>query len=782
MKGEDIMGIHASNTRVRTVKLGLMLGGVAAACPAFAQTTPAVETGVQEIIVTAQKREQNIQNVPISITALGKDAIQANRIADVRDLNAVASNLTVRVSSGGSQIANYSMRGVVTSGSAPGSDKGISLYVDGVYVQSAIGSVFELADLERIEVVKGPQGTLFGRNATAGAISIITHEPTGTFGVRQELTYGNYDQFRSKTHVDLPQWGPVSASFSYVHSERRGDIRNLGAGTTWDYTAATGGKIGKLTSPKWLGNQNTESIGAAVKVELSPDLDLTYKFDYTNKHYTADGQGLVATNFAALGPLGPALTAMVATQPNKAILTPITTERPGAVNNAFTTPGFLRNWGHSVTTRYQLNDVISFKNIFAVRGTHVSNTAQLDGFGGLINTIPSLGPIGAPYVLVVAGSTTDEKQWSNEFQLNIDTDWFRMTAGYLHFYDHILTGPVGSGVAISTSFAARPSFVIPFNGGRPTHVDVKSDAFFVQPEFHLTDQLDLVLGSRITIDKKDGVDRTSPGLGNIAFTYSNSKPTYLAGLNYKVTPSILTYVKYSTGYISGGFLATRTYAPETSSSWEGGIKADLFDRRFRSNLAVFHVNYGQLQSTVSGLTVGVPLAAQVVINIGDARAKGFEWDNTLVPIDGLTLTGNVGYTDFHYRNLNSAILISGQYLPINRPKWTGNASAQYETGPVWNDVTFTLRGDVNYRSRTRLAAAVLNQQYADNSVTRGSWIVNGRAALSGFDLGRAKAELAVWGRNLTNNRQINNISTLTFMLPGAYEHARTFGVDLNIDF
>jgi iron complex outermembrane receptor protein len=732
-------------------------------------------------VVTAQKREQNLQDVPISITALTGEAITANRIADVRDLSAVAPNLTVRVASGGSQIANFSMRGLVTGGSAPGSDKGISLYVDGVYVQSVIGSVFELADIERIEVLKGPQGTLFGRNATAGAISIITRNPTGQFGVRQELTYGNYDQLRSKTRVDLPQWGPVSASLTYTHAERRGDIRNLGAGTRWDYTAATAGGWGVRTSPKWLGDQNTESFAAAVKVDVSPDFEVDYKYDYTQKHYTADGQGLAGLNFAALGPLGASINTLVATQPNPANLTQVSRSRPKAVNNWFTTPGFLENWGHSLTARYQVNDQIALKNILAYRRSHVENSSELDGLGGLINTVPALGALGAPYLVVVSGSRTDEEQWSNEFQVNVDTKLVQLTAGYLYFHDRILTGAV-PGVATSISFSTRPGFVIPFNGSQRSDIRATSEAVYLQPEIHVTERLDLVLGGRLTWDRKNGVDRTSPALGSIPFTYKNHKYTWLAGVNYRPTDDLLTYAKFATGYISGGFLATRTFAPETSKSWEAGVKADLLDRRLRSNLAVFTVKYNALQLTTSGLNVGIPLAAQVVINGGDARARGVEWENTAVPVRGLTLTANVGYTDFKYRSVNPVLRIGGQFLPTSRPMWTGSGSVQYETEELFRGGHLTVRGDVNVKGKTNLVSAMLTPLAVQNGVTKSTWIFNGRVALSDIALAGGRAELALWGRNLTNVKQFNNVSTFAFALPGAYERARTVGVDLTFSY
>ena len=163
--------------------------------PAFAQD--AEDTGgLQEIIVTAQKREQSLQDVPIAVTALGGDALQANRVTNVVDLSGLAPGVSVRVSAGGSGLPIFAVRGQLSYGLAPGSDKQTSIYLDGVYISSPRGSIFDLPDVERIEILRGPQGTLFGRNATAGAISIYTRDPTGEAEVKASLTFGNQDHRR----------------------------------------------------------------------------------------------------------------------------------------------------------------------------------------------------------------------------------------------------------------------------------------------------------------------------------------------------------------------------------------------------------------------------------------------------------------------------------------------------------------------------------------------------------------------------------------------------------
>lgn len=190
------------------------------------------EGGLTEIIVTAQKREQSLQDVPIAVTAVTAESLQANRIFSVNDLSGLAPGMTVKPSPGGSSVPVFTIRGQSSFGVVPGSDKQVSIYVDGVYIGSPRGSIFELPDIQRIEVLRGPQGTLFGRNATAGAISVTTREPTGEAHVKVEGSLGNRDAYRFRITADTPQMGPFSAFGSFVRNYRRGEVRNFDSGLT----------------------------------------------------------------------------------------------------------------------------------------------------------------------------------------------------------------------------------------------------------------------------------------------------------------------------------------------------------------------------------------------------------------------------------------------------------------------------------------------------------------------------------------------------------------------
>jgi iron complex outermembrane receptor protein len=735
--------------------LPLLLG---AAAPAFAQDDG---WALEEVVVTAQKREQRLQDVPASVTALTTESLAINRIQDIIDLDSVTPNLTITNVPAGNTSPVFSMRGVVGSGTAPGADKGIAYYIDGVFVGSASGSSFDLAEIERVEVLKGPQGTLFGRNSTGGAISITTRGPRGDFHFKQQVTVGNYDQIQSRTRIDTPQFGPFSAAFSYAHSERRGDIRNTGYGTVWNATRF-GGPL-NLRSPKWLGSDDTDSWAAAVKWDVSDNIELNYKFDKTDGTFSEIG----------VGTLGIFLPTLVNFNASSGFPNVVNRKRPKALNNWATSFSEVKASGHVLQADWRINDSLTVKNIIAYRKSEYSGPlAQLDGLGGLF------AAPGVPFLGIVTLSAGTDKQWSEELQIDYDSDFVHLTTGGLYYDQKNQKGAYGSGFNQIT-FSAVPGFVLPTTPvpSRQSDVTVRSWALYAQGEFHVMDQLDVVLGARYTDDKKRGVDRTIPVIGTL--DYDDSRWTYNVGLNYKPNNDMLFYGKYSTGYISGGRLATLDYAPETAKSWEAGVKADWLGRRLRTNLALFSAKYGNLQVAGSGLTFGVPAAAQVLVNAGNAKAKGLELEMTAVPIESVTLSANLGYLDFKFTELDPRYVAAGNTLPSQRPKWTLNLSGQYETPPVLGDSRITFRADANFRSEHDGSGMM-----ATRAITRlpEVWMVNGRISLDEIALGQATGTLALWGRNLLDDKSPRYIINLGVATSVAYERARTFGMDFTVEF
>ena len=780
------MAIHSSTAFL----FGTSLLILAVTTPAFAQTAaPAAsqQSGIGEIVVTAQKREQRLQDVPIAVTALSPAVLAANRVQNVIDLNALVPNLSIRETSGGDGGSGMALRGALSYGVGPGADREVGYYLDGIYIGNATASNFDLPDIERVEVLRGPQGTLFGRNATAGAISFVTPDPTGRFDFHQEFTVGNYNQFRSKTKIDFPSFGPFSASIAYLHTERRGDTRNLGAGTQWDYSAAG---MGILTSPKWLGSQNLNAVQAAVKLEAADNLTFTYKFYWMQDHYTPGAMGV-----AAYGPGGEAALGGILGLQDPATQTPFSQHRPDAVNNAFTTPGVQREQDHILTGVWKITDNLSLKNTFGWRKVYSFAPTELGGLGGV-------QAFGAPFLVLEAITKFQHRQISDEAQLNWNIKPLTVTAGLLYYHQRQASGgPAGlpndyafyslAGLSSTQPYVLSCANLVSYTcaGARPTFGTSK--AAYIQAELHITSTLDLVGGFRETKDDKSGSYVTTTGVQD--FRVSKSTPSFLVNVNYHPTRDLLLYAKYSTAFMSGGGNTgnfadnLRTYPAEKAFSWEAGVKSDLIDHHLRVNLALFSVKYTNVQYINGGSFCGDPTAGVCVINAGDARAKGAELEVTAAPVKGLLLNAGVGYTDYKILKLSPTIqglLASGALFAYNanyRPKWTTNLSAQYDTQPLFGEAYMSFRVDANYRSRTILAPDA-PAAYLGVASTPGIWLLNSRVALAGFDLGGHKAEVALWGRNLTNDDHMSFISTLGVLYPTNYEEHRTFGVDFKFDW
>jgi iron complex outermembrane receptor protein len=760
------------------------------------------DTTLESVVVTAQKREENLQTVPVAVTAVTRQTLAETRFVNLRDLDAVAPGVTVREGAGGIQNAQFSIRGVYATGTF-GSDAGVAFYADGVYIASTLGTEFDLADVERIEVLRGPQGTLFGRNAVAGAINVITKEPTGEFAGHLQFAGGNMGQRRAKANIDLPAMGIVSVSFSALYDKKHGDVKNLGAGTVWHWGAATDGKYGDLVSPKRLGGHETKAMSVAVKIDFTDDIKTVYRFNYSHKDFVPDAVGVTALPLPESGLTFAAWSAQPA-----ALRTPISNTRPDALNNWYHTPGVGKVESHSLTTTATIMDGVTLKDVFGYRKTGVWSTNQLSGLGGLFTSnlpIPLPYPPGTPLLVVENATENEQETVSNEFQVNIDIDRIKSTFGHLYYRSTGDEGPLGnavnttvlSGLASPAWFGFNvPVIRTPF---RPIHnrITTESQAVYGHTEFRLTDQLSVVGGIRYTKDKRSGLDGSSttasPQRPATLVSYKKGTWTYLVGANYQVTDDIFSYVHYSTGYISGGQIANLQFDPQTAKSWEAGIKADLLDQRLRVNAALFTVKYGQVQTLTAALTPGAgcsdkpgvtPGASQCIINGGDARARGLELEVTAIPMRGVTLTGNAAYTDMQYTRVDPLLRApaDGGFVVQYIPKYTANFSAIYR-GPdaIVGDAHLNARLDANYSSATWSGS---NARAAITQLGRipARWVFNGRAGLAGFKVGGAEVEVAAYGKNLLNNKRKAYSAFLGLSLSATYLEARTYGVELNASF
>ena len=808
---------------------------------AHAQAAIAAEdgnVGLEEIIVTAQKREQSLQDVPIAVTAVTGEALITNRVTNVTDLSALAPGVTVRPSLGSSSIPSFTVRGAVSFGVVPGSDKQVSMYLDGVYLSSPRGAIFDLPNVQRIEVLRGPQGTLFGRNATAGAVSINTADPTGEASAKLSGTYGNNDMFRGEVSVNTPEFGPFSAFLSYVRYQYRGHTRN-GRIETFDRATNSLSNPKSVTSAPWLGGKKSDNFFAALKFETG-DFKMVYKFDRNDTVETPGAVGLIGYDFR-LG-LGTAFGGYVNAIINGQNGLPLATDgkRPDVVWNSYNTPTDQFQEGHNLTATFVVNDQITIKNIAAYRSSAVSATATLSGVDALpipasaapLNpAFAALSPadritasaanIGQPYVLFGSGPASRSKQWSDELQINYNSDFLTLTVGGMYFKGKDWTNE--HGMQNTVAFTQITGGIIPYLPGI-AYNEAKSLAAYVQGEFHLTPQLDLILGGRYTDDKKLAnltslttatCPATITGSANLkncplitnSFNYKDSRFNYLLGVNFRPNDDILLYAKYSTAYVSGGKVGPIEFLPETAKSAEAGLKADLLDRRLRANLSVFWAEYKNYQSAQGGNTLGalpefqalVPDArirnalGTFVYPQGDVTAKGFELEVTAAPANGVILGGSLSYTDTKFKNVPGLLKAASNlaatspdsdYRPTFRPKWTANAFAQYTSRPVWDEATFIARIQGNYQSKM-ISAPNANIRtifpfYTDS--VPGYWLINGRAALEHINFGGVKGTVAVWGKNIFDNRSISFPFNQSGLASATFIEPRRYGIDVTVEF
>ncbi|MCP5364483.1 MAG: TonB-dependent receptor [Hyphomicrobiales bacterium] len=746
--------------------------------------------GIAEIVVTAQKREQNLQDVPVSVAVISGEDLAANRVTSLIDVGAVAPGVSVRKTPGGLGSPQIVSRGVVSAGSLPGADKAISINIDGVYIGANYGLTNDLLDLERVEALRGPQGTLFGRNSTGGALSFVTADPTGKFGVRQQVSVGNYSQFQSVTHVELPQVGAFSGYVSYMRNERKGDIVNLQSGLVFDRSNAPG--FGRQISASTLGDLKSDAVHLAVKLKPSSTFKAVYKFDWSKARTTPEGTGFIAYDPATAASFGlGGLNAAVAANP------PLIagTSRPDVVRNGFTVPGYAKSQGHNLTATMDLAESLTVKSISAYR--KVSAFSSLDNLG-LGQLFYPGNP--DPFYVQVSQNLNKQRQWSEEVQLNYTSNLMNLTAGALYFKEKVVTGtPDGLASGGIIFGLPLPGNVLPA-GKDVSHITSKSAAGYLQAEVHVTPQLDLVGGLRVTRDHKNGnYYRQAPvyaiPLTVSPFKYKSTRVTYLLGANYHFSDDILGFAKYSTGYISGGSVAGVAFAAETAKSFEAGLKSDLFDRHLRLNLTGFFAKYGNMQQQIPGSIINRSDLSLVMINFGDAEAKGFEAEATLVPIRGIVLSGAVAYTDFKFKRFTPlwrSTIIQFGGSPATFPEWlrpstTANFAASYESEPseMLGNGRLSIRFDTNYRSKVvtpGIFTTTIQPSMQGIYRTGGNWITNTRASLKGIDVGSGTVEIAAWARNLLNNKGTLWGGYNYFAAGTTYEPARTYGVDVIFSF
>ncbi len=729
--------------------------GVATASLPFQSTTAlsAEQTfGIEEIIITSRKRAESLQKVPIAVSAITANDIQARSINNIADAIRFVPNVnfTASAAAGGS-VAQIYIRGVGQSDFAITSDPGVGVYVDGVYLGRSTGSLLDVLDVERVEVLRGPQGTLFGRNTMGGAVSFTSRKPTGELGGYIQGTVGRFSRFDGRASIDVPLVEDrLAAKFSVASLNRDGyQIR--------------------LADDVELGEQSVLAGRGVLLWNASEKVEVTLTFDGTRRRDESAPQSLIEVNTT---PLLGLYNATIGAMMGVALTDQFVPNDPSISYATGPSVSDMDNWGVSGVIDVDL-DGVQLKSITSYRDLEALFARESDA-----------SPL--PYLEVV--NDVDQHQFSQEFQLvgSLFNDRVDILTGAYYFGEKATDF---TEARIASGLFALPSPPFPGDLDRFDDNTVNTDSYaaFGEVNINVTPDLRLNLGARYTHEKKTysiTAIRPSSGaifVGPVEVSDSWSSFTPKASIDFQATDDILLYASYSKGFKSGGFNGranattdVTSYDPEKLDNYEIGFKSDLLDRRLRLNVSAFYADYKDLQVNVvvpSGL-----IFLNTVDNAGKARIKGFEVEAVLRPAEGLTLNGAVGYTDAKYLEVDPTAAFTVDEDLLETPEWTASVGVQYDI-PLQDMGVLTLRGDYLYRSRV-----FHDVQNSLNISQEGYGLLNARASFLTLD---EAFEVAVFGTNLTNKTYnlfgINAIQSLG-IASVQYARPREWGIEAKFRF
>ena len=755
------------------------------------------DAGIGEIVVTAQKRAENIQDVPIAISAVSSKFLESRGITSIYALESIAPNVKIERAPSNKTAAQIAIRGSVTINPAITWEPAVGLYLDGVYVAKVQGSIFDIADLERVEVLRGPQGTLYGRNALAGAINLVTRKPSGELHASAEVTYGDYNYWRAKAVLDLPALGPLAIKVSGQLQKRDGFIKV----TANPYPAAFLAKPNSVTSTNDINGQSF-----MVQARLKPEgpFTLDYTFDYSRNNQRPDYAQLVSVlgnNPASFNDLWTDPAIMAAIAPLGLYANP--KRQTTASIDASPLREYSRSMGHALTATLDL-DSVTLKSITSYRKLKWEDSLDLDG---------------SPLDVATTQRLTDFHAFSQELQASGSAmdDKLKYVLGGFYYNEKAETLGPQFFFRFLNQVSAPGAAVLQSDYGGHT----KAWAAYAQIDYKLADPLTLTLGGRYTHETKD--IRRFFGAGSPVFPLFNlnyggvpdakfSKFTPAVTLAYQPSQAVNVYARWARGYKSGGFngetdvssligspfsCATapgkaselcNPYKPELVDSYEVGVKTRLDDGKLILNLAGFWDEHKDIQLSVF---TAKGAAASEVRNAAKAQIRGIELEAIFHPISALTINGSFAVLEAKYKSyLDGGVDVSNNRAFPHTPHFTANV------GVNWDVVTgdwgkFSLIGDLNHVSKYytfpyALSGDPFTTQVARTTQSQGRTIVNLRAAFSDVKLGGAKFDISAWVKNVTNEANAQNFidfgpgfGGLTL---GYFPDPRTYGLTVGVKY
>ncbi|MDB5430988.1 MAG: TonB-dependent receptor [Caulobacter sp.] len=656
VKPMDIRSTIEGRLKIRLLAASASVFALAAATGVHAQEAPAPApepqtTGVEEVVVTAQRREEKLQDVPIAITAFGDHFLAERNIVSFDSIAAFTPNIKIVVTNRNSA-PSIAMRGSVTVNPAPSYDPTTGLYIDGVYQGKQYGSLVDLGDIERIEVLRGPQGTLYGRNTLAGAVNIVTHKPTGEFGGSLKAGVSEYNGRMVRGLVDLPAYGNLSISLAGGYDQHDGYVKVRP--DPFNNIPTQAGEYG--AAKNYAGR-------LSLRYRFTDSLMADYTFDYAQSN---DTLGYSQPTFVVPG-------SALASTFGKYIFSNNRSDfgyEGGALQNSITGGHPLaedtRNRQHALTFTWALPNV-TLKSITSYRSLNHDTWNDVDG---------------TPLNLIASGVEISYKSYSQEFQGTGELGPLKYTAGLYFFHD--------SGYTNNPQQYFGGNFSMGGYGFRTTAYAAYGQVEYT-PSF--APEFTVVAGLRYNSEKK-GTDRnwrtvssttgalisTQVPFGTTASkTFTGFTPTVT--LKFQATDNVNFYGRYARGFKSGGFngeatnpvAATLPYNPETVDSYEVGMKSRFYDGRLQVNVAAFYDKHSDMQLSVF---LGAGNLASVVANAGSAEISGLEAEVQLRPADWLRLSASFGTLDARYLEyIDGGVNVANQRAFPYAPKMTSSINA-----------------------------------------------------------------------------------------------------------
>ncbi len=752
------------------------LSGLAAvSAPATAQPPDSgipASSRVEEIVVTARKRPELLEEAPISVTVLGPDTLQATEVRRLEDIQNLIPNLQMSEQFGSAVGAGVAIRGVVTEDPAIALDPGVGIYVDGVFLPRAAGQLMDILDVELIEILRGPQGTLFGRSTIGGAINVITAKPKPDLEAYARVRPGNFGSVDTQAMLNVPV--PLAGledrlftRFAFGSVERDGyvfdDVR--------DEHVANRSSLAFLGSLRFLPTDDVV-------------IDVSGTWSRSSARPRA-GECVVVSET----PIGSSVPGF---QESCRETEPFRTSVDTASRSSLESYG---TWGTATwdVGKVGILDHLTLRSLTSWREQRPRMRLDLDSTGLPIAE-------SATGVTPSTGRPAFQRQVSQEVQVSASTwaERLRLTAGGFGFWEKAIQD-------------AAVQILPPVIGTAQVALNTNNStwALFGQATVDPTSWLSLTGGVRYTLDHKD-VDyvSTPPGAPEPAVAFSDgasfSAWTPMASISARVPESwlirlsldsLLAYFSYARGFRSGGFDAVASpvpripqrFSPETLDSFELGIKVVGFERRVMLNLALFQGNYDNIQVyQLISTPAGPPDAA--ILNAAEATTRGVELEVQAFPIHGLQLTGSLGFLDAEYDSFEGISDLDGG--PINRdgqrfqnvPELETHVGIQYSfplrlRGPAWLDGDLTPRLDWSYRG----SVDYLGPEVPAGK-QRGYNLLDSRLS---YDLWEDDLQIALWGKNLTDEEYFDFVfplTTLSGTIARLYQVPRTFGGEVSVYF